>query len=137
MCSFLVWKNTCLSAQSFIEYDIVVMNEWKKKCVGLQRTWVSKRTVRIETYYRSKLSDINNTVIKKDILGNGLFNALRAIFLKTPDETSEISNTQSAQWSSVKYNVFIWWNVCLRSYRLLMIFVWPCTLPKHIRGMTS
>ncbi len=73
MCSFLVWKNACLnyrefdlegdlvgvphtwylSAQSFItllklvwrEYDIVSMNEWKKKCVGLQRTWVSKRTV--------------------------------------------------------------------------------------------
>ncbi len=73
MCSFLVWKNACLnyrefdlegdlvgvphkwylSAQSFIrllklvwrEYDIVAMNEWKKKCVGLQRTWVSKRTV--------------------------------------------------------------------------------------------
>ncbi len=42
-----------LSAQSFIrllklawrEYDIVAMNEWKRKCVGLQRTWVSKRTV--------------------------------------------------------------------------------------------
>ncbi len=42
-----------LSAQSFItllklvwgEYEIVAMNEWKKKCVGLQRTWVSKRTV--------------------------------------------------------------------------------------------
>ncbi len=42
-----------LSAQSFItllklvwrEKDIVAMNEWKKKCVGLQRTWVSKRTV--------------------------------------------------------------------------------------------
>ncbi len=31
----LVWR----------EYDIVAMNEWKKKCVGLQRTWVSKRTV--------------------------------------------------------------------------------------------
>ncbi len=73
MCSFLVWKNACLnyrefgpegdlvgvpntwylSAQSFIrrlklvwrEYAIVAMNEWKKKCVGLQRTWVSKRTV--------------------------------------------------------------------------------------------
>ncbi len=73
MCSFLVWKNACLnyrefdleddlvgvphtwylSAQSFItlpklvsrEYDIVAMNEWKKKCVGLQWTWVSKRTV--------------------------------------------------------------------------------------------
>ncbi len=73
MCSFLVWKNACLdyrefdlegdlvgvphtwylSAQSFTrllklvwrEYDIVVMNEWKKKCVALQRTWVSKRTV--------------------------------------------------------------------------------------------
>ncbi len=73
MCSFLVWKNACLnyrefdleddlvgvphtldlSAQSFIrllklvwrEYDIVAMNEWKKKCVGLQRTWVCKRTV--------------------------------------------------------------------------------------------
>ncbi len=69
MCSFLVWKNACLnyrefdlegdpiheylSAQSFItllkliwgEYDIVAMNEWKKKCVGLHRTWVSKRTV--------------------------------------------------------------------------------------------
>ncbi len=73
MCSFLVWKNACfnyrefdlegdlvgvphtwyLSAQSFIsllklvwrEYDIVTMNELKKKCVGLQRTWVSKRTV--------------------------------------------------------------------------------------------
>ncbi len=72
MCSFLVWKNACLnyrefdlegdlvgvphtwylSAQSFIgllklvwrEYDIVAMNEWKKKCVVLQRTWVSKRT---------------------------------------------------------------------------------------------
>ncbi len=74
MCSFLVCKNACLkyrefdlegnlvgvpytwhlSAQSFIrvlklvwrEYDIVAMNEWKKKCVGLHRTWVSKRTVR-------------------------------------------------------------------------------------------
>ncbi len=73
MCSFLVWKNACLnyrefdlegdlvgvphswclSAQSFIrllklvwrEYDIVAMNEWKTKCVGLQWTWVSKRTV--------------------------------------------------------------------------------------------
>ncbi len=73
MCSFLVWKNACLnyrefdlegdlvgvphtwylSAQSFIrllklvwrEYDIVAMNEWKNKCVGLQWTWVSKRTV--------------------------------------------------------------------------------------------
>ncbi len=73
MCSFLVWKNACLnyrefdlegdlvgvphtwylSAQCFItllklvsrEYDIVAMNEWKKKCVGLQWTWVSKRTV--------------------------------------------------------------------------------------------
>ncbi len=73
MCSFLVWKNACLnyrefdlegdlvgvphtwylSAQSFIallklvwrQYDIVAMNEWKKKWVGLQRTWVSKRTV--------------------------------------------------------------------------------------------
>ncbi len=75
MCSFLVWKNACfnyrefnlegdlvgvphtwyLSAQSFIrllklvwsEYDIVAMNERKKKCVGLQRTWVSKRTVKV------------------------------------------------------------------------------------------
>ncbi len=73
ICSFLVWKNACLnyrefdlegdlvgvphtwclSAQSFItrlkliwgEYDIVAMNEWKKKCVSLHRTWVSKRTV--------------------------------------------------------------------------------------------
>ncbi len=73
ICSFLEWKNACLnyrefnleddlvgvphtwylSAQSFIrllklvwsEYDIVAMNEWKKKCVGLQRTWLSKRTV--------------------------------------------------------------------------------------------
>ncbi len=73
MCSFLVCKNACLnyrefdlegdlvgvphtwylSAQSLItllrlvwgEYDIVAMNEWKKKFVGLQRTWVSKRTV--------------------------------------------------------------------------------------------
>ncbi len=42
-----------ISAQSFItlfklvwgEYDIVALNEWKKKCVDLQRTWVSKRTV--------------------------------------------------------------------------------------------
>ncbi len=73
MCSLLVWKNACLnyrefdfegdlvgvphtwylSALSFIrplklvwrEYGIVAMNEWKKKCVGLQRTLVSKRTV--------------------------------------------------------------------------------------------
>ncbi len=73
MCSFLVWKNACvnyhefdlegdlvgvphtwyLSAQSYIrllklvrrKHDIVGMNESKKKCVGLQRTWVSKRTV--------------------------------------------------------------------------------------------
>ncbi len=37
-----------LSTQSYItllklvwgEYDIVAMNEWKKKCVGLQWTWV-------------------------------------------------------------------------------------------------
>ncbi len=42
-----------LSAQSFItllklvwrEKDMVAMNEWKKKYVGLQWTWVSKRTV--------------------------------------------------------------------------------------------
>ncbi len=68
-----MWKNACLnyrefdlegdlvgvphtwylSAQSFIklfklvwrEYDIVALNEWKKKCVGLHRTWVSKHTV--------------------------------------------------------------------------------------------
>ncbi len=33
--SYLVWR----------EYDIVATNEWKKKCVGLQKTWVSKRTV--------------------------------------------------------------------------------------------
>ncbi len=26
---------------------MVAMNEWKKKCVGLQRTWVSKRTVEL------------------------------------------------------------------------------------------
>ncbi len=73
MCSFLVWKNACLnyrefdlegdlegvshtwylSAQSIVllvkpvwrEYDMVAMNEGKTKCVGLQRTWVSKRTV--------------------------------------------------------------------------------------------
>ncbi len=73
ICSFLVWKNACLnyrefdlegdlvgvphtwylSAQPFItliklvwrQYDIVAMNEWRKKWVGLQRTWVSKRTV--------------------------------------------------------------------------------------------
>ncbi len=75
MCSFLVWKNACLnyrefdlegdlvgvphtwpiSAQSFItllkliwgEYDIVAMNEWENKFVGLQWTWVSKRPVRL------------------------------------------------------------------------------------------
>ncbi len=75
ICSFLVWKNACLnyrefdlegdlvgvphtwclSTQSFItllnlvwgEYDIVAMNEWKKKCVGLQWTWVSNRTVQL------------------------------------------------------------------------------------------
>ncbi len=73
MCSLLVWKNACLnyrefdlegdlvgvphewylSAQPFItriklvwrEYDIVAKNEWKKKCVCLQMTWISKRTV--------------------------------------------------------------------------------------------
>ncbi len=47
-----------LSAQSFIrllklvwrEYDIVAMNEWKKKCVDLQRTWVSKRTVLLTSF---------------------------------------------------------------------------------------
>ncbi len=49
-----------VKAQSFIrllklvwgEYDIVAMNEWKKKCVDLQRTWVSKRTV-ILVYHRA------------------------------------------------------------------------------------
>ncbi len=48
-----------LSAQSFIrlpklvwrEYDIVAMNEWQKKCVGLHRTWVSKRTVSKQELY--------------------------------------------------------------------------------------
>ncbi len=78
MCSFLVWKNACLNyrefdlegdpvgvphtwyllTQSFIrlvklvwrEYDIVAMNEWKKDCVGLQWTWVSKRTAYISLY---------------------------------------------------------------------------------------
>ncbi len=78
MCTFLVWKNSCLnyrefdlegdlvgvphawylSVQSFIrllqlvwrEYGIVAMNEWKKKCVGLHRTWVSKRTIYVYSY---------------------------------------------------------------------------------------
>ncbi len=78
MCSFLVWKNAYLnyrefdlegdlvgvphawylSTQSFITllklvwrvHDMVAMNERKKKCVGLQRTWVSKRTVYLEPY---------------------------------------------------------------------------------------
>ncbi len=49
-----VWAHAWyLSGQSFIiplklvwrEQDIVVMNDWKKNCVGLQWTWVSKRTV--------------------------------------------------------------------------------------------
>ncbi len=80
---FLVWKNACLnycefdlegdlvgvphtwylSAQSFNrllklvlrEYDIVAMNEWKTKCVGLQRTWVSKRTVGVAMEAEKKL----------------------------------------------------------------------------------
>ncbi len=91
MCSFLVWKNACLnyrkfdlegdlvgvphtwylSAQSFIrplklvwrEKDIVAMNEWKKKCVGLQRTWVSKRTVKTPNSWKNvvlMLSLFNN-----------------------------------------------------------------------------
>ncbi len=75
MCSFLVCKNACmnyrefdlegdlvgvphtwyLSAQSFStllklvwrEQDMGAMNDWKKKCVGLQWTWVSKRTVQL------------------------------------------------------------------------------------------
>ncbi len=74
MCSFLVWKYGCfnnlefdiegdlvgvphtcyLSGQSFIEtplklvwreLDMMAMNNWKKKRVGLKRTWVSKRIV--------------------------------------------------------------------------------------------
>ncbi len=89
MCSFLVWKNACLnyrefdlegdlvgasytwylSAQSFIrllkliwrEYNIVAMNEWKKKCVGLQRTWVSKRTVQPK-------DDVQALSLKKNLL---------------------------------------------------------------------
>ncbi len=90
MCSFLVWKNACLnyrefdlegdlvgvphtwylSAQSFIwlfklvwrEYDIVAMNEWKKKCVGLQRTWVSKRTV-----YTNILTNIYTNIFTNSV----------------------------------------------------------------------
>ncbi len=50
---YYIRTHVYLSAGSFItllklvwrEYDIVAMNEWKKKWVGLQRTWVSKRTV--------------------------------------------------------------------------------------------
>ncbi len=91
MCSFLVWKNACLnyrefdlegdlvgvphtwylSAQSFIwllkivwrQQGIVAMNEWKKKCVGLQRTWVSERTVSfewfLEPFLQKKKAHIN------------------------------------------------------------------------------
>ncbi len=55
-----------LLAQSFItllkfvwrEWDVVAMNERKKKCVGLQRTWVSKCTV------YSLLSDAYNALWK-------------------------------------------------------------------------
>ncbi len=96
MCSFLVWKNACLNyrefdlegdlvgvphtwylfAQSFIrlvklvwrEYDIVAMNEWKKKCVGLQRTWVSKRTVQRlpwNSTYHSFLCLLKKTLVAK------------------------------------------------------------------------
>ncbi len=72
ICVLFVWKNACLnycefdlegylvgvphtwfwSDQSFItllkliwsEKDILAMNDWKRKCVDLQRTWVKKRT---------------------------------------------------------------------------------------------
>ncbi len=75
---FLVWKNACfkyrefdlegdlvgvphtwyLSAQSFItqlklfwrELYMGAMDNWKKKCVGLQWKWVSKRTVLSPAY---------------------------------------------------------------------------------------
>ncbi len=95
ICSFLVWKNMCLnyrefdlkgdlvgvphtwylSAQSFIrlfkliwgEYDIVAMNEWKKKWVGLHRTWVSKRTVSL-----SFLETMSHLCAHKQFLGRSL-----------------------------------------------------------------
>ncbi len=97
MCSFLVCKNACLnyrefdlegdlvgvphtwysSTQSFIwllklvwrEYDIVAMNEWKKKCVFLQRTWVSKRTVLCATsILLKKLSVVSTLAAKRGLL---------------------------------------------------------------------
>ncbi len=37
----------------FREYDIVAMSEWKKKCVGLHRTWVSRRTVFLVVWMNS------------------------------------------------------------------------------------
>ncbi len=59
-----------LSVQSFIrllklvwrEYDIVAMNEWKKNCVGFQRTWVSKRTVCIDVRLTPTYIDRSNCI---------------------------------------------------------------------------
>ncbi len=54
-----------LSVQSFITllkliwgvYDIVAMNEWKKKCVGLHMTWVSKHTV-VAQYHATTIQNV-------------------------------------------------------------------------------
>ncbi len=104
MCSFLVCKNACLnyhafdlegdlvgvphawylSAQSFItllkliwgEYDIVAMKEWKKKCVGLHRTWVSKRTVELHENFILRMSFFTVYVWKLIFL-SGYYHILR------------------------------------------------------------
>ncbi len=148
MCSFLVWKNACLnyrefdlegdlvrvphtwylSTQSFItllkpvwrEYDIVAMNEWKKKCVGLQWTWVSKHTVAVHSQTYHQFLAATFWFLHKGHIDGILFflykttrcvyssNALsRAMALTIKAETQNSTQTEIALWGKFKFNLVL------------------------------
>ncbi len=58
--TWYLWAQSLITLLKLVwrEYAIVAMHEWKKKCVGLQRTWASKRTVRREEGINSTHWDI-------------------------------------------------------------------------------
>ncbi len=138
-----------LSAQSFITLlklvwrgqDIVALNEWKKKCVGLQRTWVSKRTVIIFFFSGSKLIFKNRYRVLRISNLNWLFLFLINLSYSTHIWNAYIAGKQSKSLQTRYVTTYIYDRYYIRTHVYVFLFsvekrvfelswVWPWRWPR-------